>query len=155
MYTLIKMLKNIIIQLISVQNTKINLFVNKNMGIHENNLKNSYEATLTKWQRLWRCNSGKVQLISKRWLELWPKGTPDLIGFDSIIITPDMVGKRVAVFVGTELKATKTDKLKKKQIDWRDKILKPMGAIHREVRENGRVIESGFNAPQPRRSNLS
>ena len=114
------------------------------MGQLENNLKNSYEHTLTKWQRVWRCNSGKIQEITGRWLELWPKGTPDLIGFDSIIITPDMVGKRAAIFVGTELKSTKNDKMKKKQIEWRDKILVPMGGIHREVREDGKIIESGF-----------
>jgi hypothetical protein len=112
------------------------------MGQLENNLKNSYEKTLTKWQRVWRCNSGKIQEITGRWLELWPKGTPDLIGFDSIIITPDMVGKRVAVFVGTELKATKNDTLGKKQIDWRDKIIVPMGGIHRHVKFDGEVIES-------------
>lgn len=114
------------------------------MGQLENNLRTDYTNKLTKWQRLWRANSGKVQLITERWLELWPKGTPDLIGFDSIIITPDMVGKRVAVFVGTELKATPRDKLKKKQIEWRDKILVPHGARHREIREDGKIIESGF-----------
>lgn len=127
------------------------------MGLLENNLKNNYERTLTKWQRVWRCNSGQawsgkvisrakgvLSLIGFGPVELWPKGTPDLIGFDSIIITPDMVGKRVAVFVGTELKASKSDKLKKKQIEWRDKIIVPMGGVHRHVKHDGEVIESGF-----------
>lgn len=129
------------------------------MGQLEANLKNNYERTLTKWQRVWRCNSGQawsgkvvstargvLKMISFGRIELWPKGTPDLIGFDSIIITPDMVGRRVAVFVGTELKAGKNDRLGKKQREWRDNILLPFGAIHREVRHDGKIIESGFGA---------
>lgn len=68
-----------------------------------------------------------------------------MIGFDSIVITPEMVGKRVAVFVGSELKATKNDKLKKEQINFKN-LLVNMGGIHREHRSN-EVIESGFNQP--------
>lgn len=34
-------------------------------------------------------------------------GTPDLIGCKSIVITPEMVGKRIAVFVGIEVKTEK------------------------------------------------
>ena len=124
------------------------------MGQLENYLKNKYERTLTKYQRLWRCNSGTAWggklvkngksniLTCLRKILLWPVGTPDSIGFDSIIITPEMVGKRVAVFVGTEIKTGK-QQLNPDQIRWRDKILIPMGAIHREVRD-GEVIQSGF-----------
>ena len=64
-----------------------------------------------------------------------------MIGFDSIIITPEMVGRRVAVFAGAELKATKGDKLRKNQRDFKALIVK-MGGIHREVREDGSVIET-------------
>lgn len=123
------------------------------MGQLETNLKNKYEATLTRYQRLWRANSGEgwagelvkikgraLKLVGLRKLKLWPKGTPDCIGFDSIIIEKHMVGKRVAVFVGTEFKATKEQKLGKKQRDWRALIVR-MGGIHREVR-NDRVIET-------------
>lgn len=113
------------------------------MGIQENNLRIKTERKLTRFQRLWRANSGKVQLITKAWLVLFPKGTPDMIGFDSIIITQEMVGKRVAVFVGSELKATKYDKLKPKQIDFK-KLIVSHGGIHREHRVDG-VIESGFD----------
>jgi hypothetical protein len=135
------------------------------MGLKENNLRNSYTNNLTPWQRAWRCNSGAAWagefvevtdsirkigiklffpvLIKLRKVELWPTGTPDLIGFDSIIITPDMVGKRVAVFKGVELKATKQDKLKPEQTNFK-KLIVDTGGIHHEVREDGRVIESGF-----------
>jgi hypothetical protein len=127
------------------------------MGTLENNANTKYNRTLTKWQRLWRANSGQgwrgrildkkngiLKLINFSPFHGMPAGTPDNIGFDSIIITPEMVGHRVAVFVGTEIKATKGDKLGPKQRDWRDKIIVPMGGIHREVREDGSVIESGF-----------
>lgn len=32
------------------------------------------------------------------------KGSPDLVGWHSMVITPEMVGRRVAVFVGIEVK---------------------------------------------------
>ncbi len=127
------------------------------MGQLETNLKNSYEKTLTRWQRLWRINAGMawagrvlgrtggiLKLGNASPFHGAPPGAPDMIGFDSIIITPEIVGRRVAVFAGAELKATKGDKLRKNQRDFKALIVK-MGGIHREVREDGRIIESGFN----------
>lgn len=126
------------------------------MGIKENNANNTYHATLSRWQRLWRVNAGQgwagrvvkktggfLTLANFRPFFGMPAGCPDNIGFDSIIITPDMVGRRVAVFVGTEIKATRGDRLKKKQRDFRSMLVK-MGGIHREIREDGSVIESGI-----------
>jgi len=126
------------------------------MGLPENNLKNEVDKNLTSWQRLWRINSGMgwagkilkkvagtITIINARPFFGAPKGFPDQIGFDSIIITPEMVGKRVAVFVGSELKATIHDKLKKDQVNFKNLLVK-MGAIHRLHRPNGVVEESGF-----------
>ena len=126
------------------------------MGQFETNLKNKYERTLTKWQRTFRINcglawagriinrvGGVVTLANASPVHGAEAGVSDLIGFDSVIITPEMVGKRVAVFVATELKATKNDKLKKKQIAFRDMVVK-LGGIHREVREDSRVITTGW-----------
>jgi len=127
------------------------------MGQKENNLKNEVERDLTSDQRLWRANAGigwagkvidakngilKLARFCK--LELFPAGTPDMIGFDSIIITPEMVGRRVAVFVGSELKANIQDKLKKDQVNFKNLLVK-MGAVHRLHRPDGVVEESGFN----------
>lgn len=127
------------------------------MAKKENNLKNEVERDLTTWQRLWRINSGMAwagKIIERggNFIKLGnpfpffgaPKGTPDMIGFDSIVITQEMVGQRVAVFVGSELKATKGDKLKKDQRNFKNLLVK-MGAIHREHRPGGEVKESGFN----------
>lgn len=133
------------------------------MGLKENNLRAKYERTLTRHQRAWRCNSGLawsgqllqplealrvvgvkiMMLIKPRRVELWPKGTPDLIGFDSVEITPDMVGKRVAVFTGTELKASRGDKLRVEQERWR-RLLVDMGGIHRVIQHDGSIVEKGF-----------
>lgn len=117
------------------------------MGAKEHNLQVKTERALTRWQRLWRINSGSawagkivdrkngfLRLANFRRFIGAPAGFPDMIGFDSIEITPDMVGKRVAVFVGVELKATKHDKLNEKQKRFRDLIVQ-LGGIHREVRD--------------------
>ena len=45
------------------------------------------------------------RLKNLRDIKLGPAGWPDLWGFDSIVITPDMVGQRVAVFAVDEIKA--------------------------------------------------
>ena len=115
---------------------------------------------------MWRCNTGfawggefvkpgdsfrifgfKIRfpvLKNLRKIELWPVGSPDLIGFDSVLITRDMVppeGLRVAVFTACELKAGR-DQLRKEQINWRNLVVR-MGGVHREVRDDC-VIENGF-----------
>jgi hypothetical protein len=126
------------------------------MGQKENNLRIESESSLSPYQRLWRANSGQgwigkilekggnyIKLGSPQPFYGMPKGSTDMIGFDSIIITQEMVGKRVAVFVGEELKATKGDKLKKAQRNFKNLLIK-LGGIHR-LRRPDSVEESGFN----------
>lgn len=48
-------------------------------------------------------------------------GSGDLIGWQSIEITPDMVGRRVAVFTSIEVK-TKKGRASPKQRNWRDRV---------------------------------
>jgi hypothetical protein len=50
----------------------------------------------------------------------------DLIGYTETVITPDMVGKTIAVFTSIEVK-TKTDRLKSGQIRWHEFILEHGG----------------------------
>jgi hypothetical protein len=47
---------------------------------------------------------GDVVIRQARVFHGAPIGWPDLAGWDSVVITPDMVGQRVAVFVGEEFK---------------------------------------------------
>ena len=57
--------------------------------------------------RLWRNNVGLAYTRDGRPVRfgLHP-GSPDLIGLRTIVLTPDMVGQRLAVFIGIEVKAS-------------------------------------------------
>jgi len=69
------------------------------------------------------------------------KGSSDMIGFKPTIITPDMVGKKVAIFQCIEVK-TKNDRLSKAQIAW-NKAVEKNGGIVRVWKENkdGQTID--------------
>jgi hypothetical protein len=55
--------------------------------------------------RLFRNNTGKLQDATGRWVEFGLcVGSSDLIGWTTREITPDMVGKKVAVFTAIEVK---------------------------------------------------
>lgn len=57
--------------------------------------------------RLWRNNSGKLpDPRTGRWVQFGvaSPGGSDLIGYRTIEITPDMVGRKVAVFTAIEVK---------------------------------------------------
>lgn len=60
-----------------------------------------------------------------------PEGTPDICGFTSVLVTEDMVGKRVAIFTGVEVKAT--GGLRPRQRKFGD-IIKRMGGIFEVLR---------------------
>ena len=61
-----------------------------------------------------------------------PTSWPDLAGWTSAIVTPEMVGQRVAIFTGEEVKAGK-DRLSKGQRKFGD-MIERMGGIFRVVR---------------------
>src|SRR5574344_16394 len=50
----------------------------------------------------------------------------DMIGFDEVTITPDMVGKTVAVFTNIEVKGD-GDRLKEGQVRWHNFVLEHGG----------------------------
>ena len=98
-------------------------------------------AALPPEQRLFRINSGmgwagkvirrdpNILILDKpRPLHAAPEGWPDLCGWTEIEITPDMVGSKIAVFTGVEVKVT--GKLRKSQAAFRD-IIERMGGIFR------------------------
>lgn len=53
-------------------------------------------------------------------------GSPDLVGWKTVEITPDMVGQQVAVFCGIEIK-TPTGTLRDDQAHWLDRLSKAGG----------------------------
>lgn len=57
--------------------------------------------------RLFRNNTGKLQDLQGRWVEFGLcVGSSDLIGWTTVEITPEMVGKSLAVFTAIEAKTT-------------------------------------------------
>lgn len=57
--------------------------------------------------RLWRNNSGKLpDPRTGRWVQFGvaSPGGSDLIGYRTVEITPDMVGRKVAIFTALEIK---------------------------------------------------
>lgn len=50
------------------------------------------------------------------------KGSGDLIGWESIEVTPDMVGQRVARFLSVETKRTRGGRLSDEQKNWLDQV---------------------------------
>jgi hypothetical protein len=92
-------------------------------------------------KRLFRINSGlgwvgrvvkrigdKMILQNPRPLKAAEKGWLDLCGWETVEITPDMVGQKIAVFVFEEVKMT--GDLTKEQRKFRD-VLTRMGGIFR------------------------
>ena len=66
-------------------------------------------------------------------------GSSDLIGLKSEIITPEMVGKKVAIFVATEVK-TKTGKASKEQIAFIE-MVNNLGGIGFIVTDESQAVE--------------
>ena len=127
----------------------------------ETNLQNSIRKELTKKMpsvRLFRNNVGLgymgtvareeppiIVLRNYRYVKYGLHvGSSDLIGWKSIEITPDMIGKRVAVFASVEVK-TETGKPTDEQKNWIDQVRKAGGiaGVVRSVDDAVRLLETG------------
>jgi hypothetical protein len=102
--------------------------------------------------RLWRNNSGKLpDPRTGRWVQFGvaSPGGSDLIGYRSITITPDMVGRTVAVFTAIEVK-TPTGRATPAQRHFIDHIRRAGGiaGIVRSVADAQRIL--GDSAPPSR-----
>ncbi len=108
------------------------------MGVKERDIINERLSSLAPDERLFRINAGMawagkavrkgrfVVIENPRPFHGAPEGWPDLCGWRTVTITPDMVGQKVAVFTGEEVKAT--GKLSPAQERFRDVIVR-MGGI--------------------------
>jgi hypothetical protein len=57
------------------------------------------------WQgRVLHRNAQSLTLGNPRALHAMPAGTPDCIGWTTVTVTPEMIGRKVAVFTGIETK---------------------------------------------------
>jgi len=116
------------------------------MGQAERDIINERLAGLAPNERLFRANCGMgwagkatrkgrfTVIQDARVLHAMPEGFPDLVGFTVIEITPEMVGKKIAVFTAEEVKAGKSS-IKKGSLQdkFRDLFI-GMGAIYRVLK---------------------
>lgn len=114
------------------------------MGFKEKNLINEYLSNLPENMRMFRTNSGMgwagksvkkgdITLIKNaRPFHGMPEGWPDITGWETIEITPEMVGSKIAVFTAVEAK-TGSLKLSDKQNRFKE-IIEKMGGRFRELR---------------------
>lgn len=111
------------------------------MGTREREIINARLSSLAPNERLFRINAGMgwagtcarkgdILIIKNPWpLHAAPEGWPDLCGWTSVTVTPDMVGQKIAVFTAEEVKADGS-KLRKRQAAFRE-IIERMGGIFR------------------------
>lgn len=115
------------------------------MGTRERIIINQVLLNLTDNKRLIRVNagtgwSGKIVKHDQEILILknprpfhgLPAGWPDLLGLETIEITPDMVGKKIGIFCAEEIKATGDLSDQQKKVK---KLILNMGGIYRVIRE--------------------
>lgn len=78
--------------------------------------------------KLFRNNVGSIK-IGDRFVRFGLiKGSADMIGWRSLIITPEMVGRRFARFVSIEAKRTSGGKRADDQINW-ERVVREAGGI--------------------------
>lgn len=65
-----------------------------------------------------------------------PTGWPDLCGWETVVITPDMVGKRMALFLAVEVKATGKLSLEQKKLK---RLIEKMGGKYEIITNEGEV----------------
>jgi hypothetical protein len=82
--------------------------------------------------RLWRMQVGNFELRDGRRIVVGVKGMSDLLGFRSISVTPDMVGLKIAVFAGIEVKSAQ-GRMRDGQPEWLA-MVKQAGGISGVVR---------------------
>jgi hypothetical protein len=96
--------------------------------------------------RLFRNQGGTYQLADGRYLTSGLcKGSADLIGWQTVEVTPSMVGRRIAVFVSLEIK-TSTGRVSPEQINWANAVRKAGGraGVARSLEEAQQILTQPF-----------
>ena len=114
------------------------------MGHKEAEIIKNRLLALAENERLFRINAGMgwvgqtikqtpgmIILKNPRPFHGAPVGWPDLSGWTEIEITSEMVGKKIAVFTGEEIKAGK-DRMRKEQTGFQD-VIQRMGGVYRVI----------------------
>lgn len=92
--------------------------------------------------RLWKNNVGKLRDHAGRIVSFGlATGSPDLVGLKSVYVSPDMIGRRIAILAGLEVKSD-TGRIRPEQQRFLD-MLNDFGAIAgiaRSVEDAKRVL---------------
>jgi hypothetical protein len=99
--------------------------------------------------RLFRNNTGTLKDANGRPVQFGLcKGSADLIGWQTITITPDMVGQQVAVFLSIEVK-TLTGRLRPEQQQWLDAVQAAGGVagVARSVEDAEAIVKQTPTSP--------
>lgn len=116
------------------------------MGYKEKKIIDGLILSCDEWSRLFRSNAGRAwagKIIDKGdgWIKLknprvfhgLPKGFSDLFGIESVVITEDMIGKRVAIFKAIEVKTGNITVTEKQSLF--GAMVEKLGGIFEVVRE--------------------
>lgn len=116
------------------------------MGTAARKIENDRLSNLSPDERLFKINagmgyqgqivrreSGLLILKNPRVLHAAPTSWPDLCGWTTVTVTPEMIGQKVAIFTGEEIKAGK-DRLSGGQRKF-GSLIEKMGGIFRVIRE--------------------
>ena len=99
--------------------------------------------------RLFRNNTGTLKDANGRPVQFGLcKGSADLIGWQTITITPDMVGTQLAVFTSIEVKSP-TGRVRPEQKTWMDAVQAAGGVagIARSVEDAQQILLHGPTEP--------
>lgn len=111
--------------------------------LSETDLVNSVRAAFSSGPiRLFRNQVGQYQLIDGRFLRSGLcVGSGDLIGWRTVEITPDMVGKKIAQFVSLEGKSLK-GRLAPEQLNFNDAVQRAGGCagVFRSVEDVSKIL---------------
>lgn len=109
----------------------------------ETNLMNSIMLSLNGKCRIWRNNTGAIKDSTGRLVRFGLcKGSADLVGLTSIVVTPEMVGKKLAVFTAIEVK-TATGKATPEQLNFIKRVqeLGGLAGIARSIEDAKTITE--------------
>lgn len=93
--------------------------------------------------RLWRNNTGTLMDRNGRPVKFGLcKGSSDLIGLRSVVVTPEMVGQRLAVFSAVEVKPPKGGRVRPEQQHFIEVVqgLGGLAGVARSVEDAERIL---------------
>lgn len=92
--------------------------------------------------RIFRFQCGRFQLKDDRYITVGVPGMPDFLGWHSVVITPEWIGRRVAVFAAIETKKVNSRTTRKRLLS--------QGGFLTTVRQFGGYAGFAYSVAQAR-----